>query len=90
MEKPSIRLGIIGSDGHGKTTLSAAIGKAMAQHSATRSSETKPYLVTLRSAKCVGVYAESGDKAKELVEKLHGIGTVVLVQISTPAELPRG
>lgn len=92
-QKPYARLGMIGAVGHGTSTLNAAVGKVMGERHPLQESESlKPYIATLRgpSGQRVGIYAENGDKAKELLEKQYGKGNILFVQRTDPDEMPRG
>jgi len=92
-QKSYARLGMIGSIGQGKAMLNAAIGKVMAEHNpVTEPGGLKPYVASLRkSGRQVGVYAQNGDEARNLLEQRHGKGTVFLIhRIEDPDDTPRG
>lgn len=92
-QKPYARLGMIGAVGHGASTLNAAIGKVTSERHPVRESEPlKPYIATLRgpSRQCVGIYAENGDRAKELLEKQYGKGNILRVRRTDTGGMPRG
>ena len=92
LEKSQVRLGMIGSVGHGKSTLNAAIGKVMTEpNAATQPGCLKRYVAAVGPFPGwhVGVLAESGAKAKELLELQHGKANVFHIHRDEDEELPR-
>ena len=89
-QKQQIRLGLIGSSGHGTATLNEAIGKAMSKHSVEDNSR-KAYIGSVRkSGQIVGIFAENGARARALLEEKYGKGNVYLIHRAKDGDIPRG
>ena len=82
-QKPKVHLGMIGSAGHGKATLNAAIGKVMEDGNPSLEPNTrKYYIATLRGhLRTVGAYAENGTKARDILECKFGKGNILFLHL---------
>ena len=90
--KPRTRVGMLGSTGHGRSTLTAAISRVMARH------ESPTHVKLYEAIVCcppggpgrhASVIAGNLDQAKKLLEDRYGKGSVFSLSNKEDAKTPR-
>jgi hypothetical protein len=81
---------MIGSVGHGKASLNAAIDKVMAERNPAPESIRKHYIAKLRIWPwSIGVYAANGTKAMDILDRKYGKANIIRLAYSDGDEQPR-